>query len=164
MPKKNKSTKQMNSDKIKKANATINRDIKKNNKILNELESEANTLQNEINSLNTQISSNNSIFSFFNKSKNSNINNTISKRERELQTINDDIKNIKKELKPYMKKKPKAKTLKNSSNSKTSSNSKSKTSSSSNTTKRVRFKRNSTKLFDKKSPPSSISFKSNQQS
>ena len=70
----------------------------------------------------------------------------IEQREKELDTINSDIKNVTKELKPYIRKRKSV--LKSSSKSKSKSNSKS-NSSSSKSTRRVKFKTNRIVEFDK---------------
>ena len=85
--------------------------------------------------------------------------NQIKQREKELDTINSDIKNVTKELKPYIRKRKSA--LKSSSKSKSNSNSKSKSnsksnSSSSKSTRRVKFKANNIVEFDKRDPVDSL--------
>ena len=157
---KNSTRKQHVKDKVKEANNTINKGIQQSSRILNELESEKKHLQKEITDLNSQYdSTGKTIFKFGKKTKMNTLKNQIKQREKELDTINSDIKNVTKELKPYIRKRKSA--LKSSSKSKSNSNSKSKSnsksnSSSSKSTRRVKFKANNIVEFDKREPVDSL--------
>lgn len=153
MPRKNNSNnstrKQYVKNKVKEVNDAINEGLQKSSRILNELESEKKHLEKEITDLNTQYdSTGKTIFKFGKQNKMKTLKNRIEQREKELDTINSDIKNVKKELKPYIRKRKSA--LKSSSKSKSKSNSNSKSnSSSSKSTRRVKFKTNRILEFDK---------------
>jgi len=144
MPSKNSSTrKQYVRNKVSEANKTINESLRKSSGMLNELESEKSHLQKEITDLNSQYASNNkSIFRFGKKTKNKTLKDKIDQREKEIDTINSDIKNLKKDLKPYIRKRKSALKSKSKSNSKSNS-------SSSKSTKRVKFKSNEILDFNK---------------
>lgn len=134
-------------DKVKEANDAINKGIQQSSRILNELERERKHLQKEITDLNSEYdSTEKTIFKFKKGKKMKTLKSQIEQREKELDTINSDIKNVTKELKPYIRKRKSA--LKSSSKSKSKSNSKS-NSSSSKSTRRVKFKTNEILNFHK---------------
>ena len=143
----NSTRKQYVKKKVKEANDAINEGLQKSSRILNELEGERKHLEKEITDLNSQYeSTGKTIFKFGKKNKMKTLKNQIEQREKELNTINGDIKSVTKELKPYIRKRKSA--LKSSSKSKSKSNSKS-NSSSSKSTRRVKFKTNRIVEFDK---------------
>ena len=145
----NSTRKQYVKKKVKEANDAINEGLHKSNRILNELEGERKHLEKEITDLNSQYeSTGKTIFKFGKKNKMKTLKNQIEQREKELNTINGDIKSVTKELKPYIRKRKSA--LKSSSKSKSKSKSNSKSnSSSSKSTRRVKFKTNRIVEFDK---------------
>ena len=141
----NSTRKQYVKNKLKEVNDAINEELQKSSKILNELESEKKHLEKEIKDLNSQYeSSGKTIFKFKKKTKIKTLKNQIEQREKELNTINNDIKNVTKELKPYIRRKKSA--LKSCSKFKSNSNS---NSSSSKSTRRVKFKPNRIVEFNK---------------
>ena len=151
MPRKNNpngsTRKQYVKKKVKEANDAINEGLQQSSRILNELEKERKHLQKEITDLNSEYDSiEKTIFKFKKGKKMKTLKSQIEQREKELDTINSDIKNVTKELKPYIRKRKSA--LKSSSKSKSKSNSKS-NSSSSKSTRRVKFKTNRIVEFDK---------------
>jgi hypothetical protein len=156
MPRKNNSKnstrKQNVKNRVKEANYAIDEELQKNSRILNELEAEKKHLQKEITYLNSQFaSSGKTIFKFKTKTKMKTLKSQIEQRENELNIINCDIKNVTKDLKPYIIKSSKS-ALKSSSKSKSKSKSKSNfksNSSSSKSTRRVKFKTNRIIEFDK---------------
>lgn len=151
---KNSTRKQHVKDKVKETNDTINKGIQQSSRILNELERERKHLQKEITDLNSEYDSIEKTIFKFKKGKTMNtLKNQIEQREKELDTINSDIKNVTKELKPYIRKRKSA--LKSSSKSKSKSNSKS-NSSSSKSTRRVKFKTNRIVEFDKRDTVDSL--------
>lgn len=153
---KNSTRKQHVKDKVKEANDTINKGIQQSSRILNELERERKHLQKEITDLNSEYDSIEKTIFKFKKGKTMNtLKNQIEQREKELDTINSDIKNVTKELKPYIRKRKSA--LKSSSKSKSKSKSNSKSnSSSSKSTRRVKFKTNRIVEFDKRDTVDSL--------
>lgn len=158
MPRKNNSNgstrKKHVKDKVKEANDAINKGIQQSSRILNELERERKHLQKEITDLNSEYdSTEKTIFKFKKGKKMKTLKSQIEQREKELDTINSDIKNVTKELKPYIRKRKSA--LKSSSKSKSKSNSKS-NSSSSKSTRRVKFKTNRIVEFDKRDTVDSL--------
>lgn len=146
MSRKNNSTRKKHvKDKVKEANDAINKGIQQSSRILNELEREKTHLQKQITDLNCEYdSTEKKRFKIKKGNKMKTLKSQIEQREKELNTINSDINNITKELKPYIRKRKSA--LKSSSKSK--SNSKS-NSSSSKSTRRVKFKSNRIVEFDK---------------
>ena len=146
---KNSTRKKHVKDKVKEANDAINKGIQQSSRILNELEKERKHLQKEITDLNSEYdSTEKTIFKFKKGKKMKTLKSQIEQREKELNVINSDIKNVTKELKPYIIKRKSA--LKSSSKSKSKSNSNSKSnSSSSKSTRRVKFKTNRIVEFDK---------------
>ena len=155
----NSTRKQYVKKRVKEANDAINEGLQKSSRILNELEGERKHLEKEITDLNSQYeSTGKTIFKFGKKNKMKTLKNQIEQREKELNTINGDIKSVTKELKPYIRKRKSA--LKSSSTSKSKSKSKSKSNSNSNSnsksnssssksTRRVKFKTNRIVEFDK---------------
>ena len=140
---KNSTRKKHVKDKVKEANDAINKGIQQSSRILNELEAEKRHLQKEITDLNSEYdSTEKTIFKFKKGKKMKTLKSQIEQREKELDTINSDIKNVTKELKPYIRKRKSA--LKSSSKSNSKSNS-----SSSKSTRRVKFKTNRIVEFDK---------------
>jgi len=140
---KNSTRKKHVKDKVKEANDAINKGIQQSSRILNELEKERKHLQKEITDLNSEYdSTEKTIFKFKKGKKMKTLKSQIEQREKELDTINSDIKNVTKELKPYIRKRKSA--LKSSSKSNSKSNS-----SSSKSTRRVKFKTNRIVEFDK---------------
>jgi len=140
---KNSTRKQHVKDKVKESNNAINKGIQQSSRILNELERERKHLQKEITDLNSEYDSiEKTIFKFKKGKKMKTLKSQIEQREKELDTINGDIKSVTKELKPYIRKRKSA--LKSSSKSNSKSNS-----SSSKSTRRVKFKTNRIVEFDK---------------
>ena len=140
---KNSTRKKHVKDKVKEANDAINKGIQQSSRILNELEKERKHLQKEITDLNSEYdSTEKTIFKIKKGKKMKTLKSQIEQREKELDTINSDIKNVTKELKPYIRKRKSA--LKSSSKSNSKSNS-----SSSKSTRRVKFKTNRIVEFDK---------------
>lgn len=140
--------------KVKEANDAINEGLQKNSRILNELETEREHLEKEITDLKSQHeTAGKTIFKFGKNKKKKLLKGQIEQREKELKTINGDIKNVTKELKPYIIKRKQ--TLKSRTKSKSSSNSKS-SSSSSKSTRRVKFKSNEIVNFHKSDPVDSL--------
>ena len=151
---KNSTRKKHVKDKVKEANDAINKGIQQSSRILNELEAEKRHLQKEITDLNSEYdSTEKTIFKFKKGKKMKTLKSQIEQREKELDTINSDIKNVTKELKPYIIKRKSA--LKSSPKSKSKSNSKS-NSSSSKSTRRVKFKTNRIVEFDKRDTVDSL--------
>ena len=145
----NSTRKQYVKKKVKEANDAINEGLHKSSRILNELEGERKHLEKEITDLNSQYeSAGKTIFKFGKKPKMKTLKNQIEQREKELNTINGDIKSVTKELKPYIRKRKSALKSSSTSTSKSKSNSKS-NSSSSKSTRRVKFKTNRIIEFDK---------------
>jgi predicted nucleic acid-binding Zn-ribbon protein len=145
----NSTRKQYVKKKVKEANDAINEGLHKSSRILNELEGERKHLEKEITDLNSQYeSAGKTIFKFGKKPKMKTLKNQIEQREKELNTINGDIKSVTKELKPYIRKRKSALKSSSTSTSKSKSNSKS-NSSSSKSTRRVKFKTNRIVEFDK---------------
>ena len=149
MPRKNNpnnsTRKQYVKKKVKEANDAINEGLQQSSRILNELQKERKHLQKEITDLNSEYESTEKTIFKFKKGKTmKTLKSQIKQRKKELDTINSDIKNVTKELKPYIRKRKSA--LKSSS--KSNSNSKS-NSSSSKSTRRVKFKTNRIVEFDK---------------
>ena len=149
--KKTKSTrKQYIKQKVKEANDAINEGLRKSSGIINELESEKSHLEKVITDLNSQyVSTKKKIFRFGKDKQMNTLKRKIEQRETELDTLNSDIKNVTKELKPYIRKR------KSVPKSKSKSNSTSK-SSSSKSTRRVKFKSNKIVEFDKSDPVDSL--------
>lgn len=149
--KKTKSTrKQYIKQKVKEANDAINEGLRKSSGIINELESEKSHLEKVITDLNSQyVSTKKKLFRFGKDKQMNTLKRKIEQRETELDTLNSDIKNVTKELKPYIRKR------KSVPKSKSKSNSTSK-SSSSKSTRRVKFKSNKIVEFDKSDPVDSL--------
>ena len=149
--KKTKSTrKQYIKQKVKEANDAINEGLRKSSVIINELESEKSHLEKVITDLNSKyVSTKKKLFRFGKDKQMNTLKRKIEQRETELDTLNSDIKNVTKELKPYIRKR------KSVTKSKSKSNSTSK-SSSSKSTRRVKFKSNKIVEFDKSDPVDSL--------
>jgi predicted nucleic acid-binding Zn-ribbon protein len=146
-------------NKVLESNKAINEDLRKSIEILNELESDKSHLQKEITDLDSQyVTTEKTIFKFGKKTKMNTIKGKIEKSKKDIDIINDAIKNVRKHLKPYIRKKNP--TLKSMSNSKSSSSSSSKPKSSSSTfTRRVKFKPNRIVEFDKSDTVDSLLIK-----
>jgi|UniRef100_A0A6C0IKR8 predicted nucleic acid-binding Zn-ribbon protein len=147
--KKTKSTrKQYIKQKVKEANDAINEGLRKSSGIINELESEKSHLEKVITDLNSQyVSTKKKIFRFGKDKQMNTLKRKIEQRETELDTLNSDIKNVTKELKPYIRKRKSVPKSKSNSTSK---------SSSSKSTRRVKFKSNKIVEFDKSDPVDSL--------
>ena len=153
--KKTKSTrKQYIKQKVKEANDAINEGLRKSSGIINELESEKSHLEKVITDLNSQyVSTKKKIFRFGKDKQMNTLKRKIEQRETELDTLNSDIKNVTKELKPYIRKRKSVPKSKSKSKSKSNSTSKSRSSKS---TRRVKFKSNKIVEFDKSDPVDSL--------
>ena len=147
--KKTKSTrKQYIKQKVKEANDAINEGLRKSSGIINELESEKSHLEKVITDLNSQyVSTKKKLFRFGKDKQMNTLKRKIEQRETELDTLNSDIKNVTKELKPYIRKRKSVPKSKSNSTSK---------SSSSKSTRRVKFKSNKIVEFDKSDPVDSL--------